>query len=187
MNLLFLDTETTGTDPKKHAVIEIAAQLHKDGTKVAEVNEQFFDKRSPVSLQALKYNNTRVEGLYAKKDESIGFMTFVDWVLSLKMDSLPIIVGHNVSFDVKFLHALFDKYGIDQVTEVLGYKTLDTCVIAQYLIMAGKLTTEGNKTTLAAIAKALNIDVTKYTLHCAKDDVALTAEVFYGLINLLKS
>lgn len=187
MNILFLDIETTGTDEFKHATVEIAAQLHIDGQIINQFNERFYDRQtSAVSLQALKYNNLKITDLVGFKHEAEGVMAFVDWLLGLKVSGPIIVCGHNVPFDLKFIKILLAKYNITNIDDVMGYKIQDTCVIGMFLVENGKLKTENNKTTLEALAKGLGIDVSKYTLHRAKDDVALTAEVYYALGKLVK-
>lgn len=186
MNLLFVDVETTGLDNKKHGVVELAVELYKDGVKINEFNEHFFDKRSPVSLGALKVNKKTVAKLYESTLEDLSVMKFIDWLIALDLKGPTYICGHNVQFDVGFIKAMLAKYGVEDLEQIVGYKYLDTFTLASALILTGKLQTDNNATNLGAIAKGLGIDLSQYTLHTAKDDVRLTVDVFFKMLELLK-
>ncbi len=187
MNLLFLDCETTGTEETKNGIVELAAELWINGEKKDQFNEKFYDKTTSfVSLEALKYNGLKIKDLLGLKQEVEGVVSFCDWLLSLKVEGPIIVCGHNVPFDLKFIKMMLLKYQIMDLNSVLGYKIQDTCVLGMFLIENDKLKTDNNKTTLAALAKGLGIDISKYTLHSAKDDVSLTAEVYFAMGKLIK-
>lgn len=188
MNILFLDLETTGLDENKHAVIEIACRLDVDGKKISSHNTKFYNPQTNTDMAALKVNKARLAKLMSHKQEVAEVASFVDWVLdaSDKVKGPIMLCGHNVPFDIKFLTALLAKYGVHGFDLVAGGKDLlDTRIIAQGLILAGKLKVEG-KFNLENLAKALGIDTSGMELHTASVDVELTAQVLYKLIKLMK-
>lgn len=191
MKILFLDTETTGLDPAVNSMIEVAMEYHVDGKKIDEFTVQLFDKQSArqVDLNALKVNGQSINKLYALPDESKGVASLTEWLTKLDNKDL-VIAGHNVEFDIKFVKATLNKYGITGFDQVVSGRTMDTHAIAKALIYAGKLdpvsVTGKPGTSVGNLAKALGIDLNGRELHSAKDDVSVTAEIFYKMIDLIK-
>ena len=188
MNILFIDTETTGTDPKKHGIIEIAAEFHVNGKKVSEFNTKFFGRNHQVSMGALKVNKGSIQGLLKLEAEEKGVVEFVDWLLALDSREPITICGHNVHFDISFIKALLDKYAIEEWDQAVSYRHLDTCSIGRFLIESGVLRTPIGKSgaNLSNVATCLGINLAGRSLHTAKDDVALTAEVYYKMLELVR-
>lgn len=185
MNILFIDCETTGLDPAKNAMIEFAAELHVDGVKVNEFCIGMYDKRSPVSLSALKVNGKSLAGLWQLENEPEAVMKLIDWLLSIKVQGPIYVCGHNVHFDIGFLKALLVKYQLDGLDSVIGYHFLDTFSIGSFLMSTGKLQTDNNKVNLSALARGLGLDVSQYKLHTAADDVRLTVDVYNAMLKLV--
>lgn len=186
MNILFIDCETSGLDPAKNAMLEFAAELHVDGVKVSEFSTGMYDRRSPVSLGALKVNGLKLAGLLLLKNESEAVVELIDWLLSIKVQGPIYVCGHNVHFDISFLKALLAKYQLDGLDNVIGYHFLDTFSIGSFLMSTGKLQTENNKVNLSALAKGLGLDVSQYKVHTATEDVRLTVDVYNSMVKLLQ-
>lgn len=186
MNILFIDCETTGLDPSRNAMIEFAAELHSSGAKVAEFSTPMYDKKSPVTLGALRVNGKNLKQIYELKDEAVALMELVDWLLSLKVEGPVYVCGHNVHFDISFLRALFNKYNLEGLDQVIGYHFIDTSAIGIALVASGKLQVENNKVSLSSLAKALGIDISQYQLHTAGGDVKLTVDVYNAMVTLIK-
>lgn len=99
-----LDTETTGLDPLKHEIIEIAVKSPK-GTFHSLVKPMRIDQAEP---KALELNG------YAKDPSRWDNAPTIAEVLPQVLDYLKdcIMVGHNVSFDKGFLAAAHQQvYG----------------------------------------------------------------------------
>lgn len=188
MNILFIDTETTGTDPKKHALLQIAAEFHKDGTCVEKFSENISQDYAHIDLGAL-----RVNGVSASQVSSYGnpartvLVKFVDYLLMLnKRYGSFVVCGHNVNFDIEFIKNALVNQGMDNVSALLPYRVLDTATIGLFLNSVGQINTDG-KYSLLALLKALNVEVDKDSLHNAVTDVQVTAEVFYKMQQKLRS
>lgn len=189
MNVLFMDVETTGQDPFKHTIIEIAMRLDVNGQKVDEFQVKLFNPQTVTNLQALKYNGTKLSDLLKHKQEIEAVTELVDWLLQIqaKYKGDLHICGQNVGFDIRFLWSMLNKYSIEGLDQVIGYKIIDTFGLAVALQHVGKLKTADDKLNLKAIAQALGVDLSNRKLHTAMDDVDVTAEVLYGLLKLMKA
>lgn len=187
MNILFIDVETTGTDPAKHNMIEFAGRLDVDGKTITRFSTKFFNPQgATIDLGALKVNKTKISELMALKPEIQEAANLIDWLLDLpnKVQGPILVCGQNVQFDVGFLKALLAKYAVVGIEQIIGYKYIDTFSLAIALKQAGILQTD--KTNLEALGKAVGIDTSKYVLHTAEGDTNLVADVYYGVIAALK-
>lgn len=186
MNILFIDTETTGVDANKHTIIELSARLDVDGKTVDRFHSKFFNPAGiSVDLGALKVNKTSVSTLITLGQEDKEFVRFADWLLTIpsKVKGNVVVCGQNVQFDINFIKALLNKYSMTGLESIIGYKYIDTFSLAITLIQAGIIRSE--KTNLESLAQALDIDTSKYDLHTAVGDTDLVAEVYYKITKRL--
>lgn len=185
MNILFIDTETTGTDPSKHALLQVSAVLFSDGKNVALFNEQIKHDFAEVDLGALRVNRVKLGQIQSYGNDQRTVMTrLVDFLLELRERHTDIIVcGHNVNFDVQFLSAALKQIGVSNLSAVLPFRVMDTASIGLFLNSTGKLNTRG-KYSLSELMKALDIKEPERR-HDSLVDALCTAEVFYALQKLL--
>lgn len=192
MNILFIDMETTGIDAAKNTAIEISCRLDVDGKTVSRFHKKFFNPdKATINLGALRVNKTSLQNLLdlgATKEgnESLAVVDLVDYLLSIKVNGPLVVSGQNVQFDISFLKALLNKYNVEGLDQVIGYKYLDTFSLAMGLIAAGKLVTPNGKTNLESLAIGLGINMAGRNLHTSEADTDLAAEVYYKLIELIK-
>lgn len=188
MNILFIDTETTGQNPNRNTLVEIAARLDVDGKTVDKFETKLFNPKSVTHLGALKYNGLKLDDLTKMPVEIEGLMKFLDWLLTLqdKYKGTLYICGQNVGFDIRFIWAALSKYDIEGLDDIMGFKVLDTFGLALALHQVGKLQTKDNKLSLSDIAEGLGINLSGRNLHTAMADVDLVAEVLYKLLELMK-
>ena len=190
---LFLDVETTGTIPGTHALIEAAAILYQNGE---EVDYYHFKQQVPngrkVDVDALKYNGVTINDLndkgrmipdknYPEGDVPAHFGGFVDFLINLPKGTT--IGGHNFEFDLNFIKAELELYGMEGLDNILGFDRVDTKFLATCLKEANVLDLE--KTSLHNIAEALGVKFHIAHLHAALYDAQLTAKVYFALVELL--
>ena len=189
MNILFLDTETTGLNPKENSLIEIAAEFHVDGARKTFFTASCSDKSAVVDMAALKVNKKSLADIQSYKNEEEVLRHLTDFLVRLDSKEPIIICGHNVHFDVQFLKTRLEKYNIVGWDSAVSYRHLDTCVLARFLLAAGLLPAElgPRGSSLKAIAEALKVNTKDVELHTAHGDVILTARVFYKLVEVFKS
>jgi len=175
-NILFLDFETGGFDPKRHAPLQFAYIIEHDGEIVKEECYDLVpDRNADLCLAALEVNNFTLERMKAGKD-------FSYVLLQLKLACIPyngiFPVGHNVQFDLDFL-----KAGADSAHEnIFAYldikRCLDTRAIAQWLAYRGRFTDRISDFKLTTLCAMYGIDI---DAHDALGDVRATRKLFHVL------
>jgi len=187
MNILFIDTETSGLDPKKNCIVEIAAELHVNGQRKTFFTESCYDRDSEVDLGALKVNGKRLAGLNSNKSEEEALRHFCDFLAGLDVKEI-VLCGHNVHFDVDFIKTRLAKYKLSGWDGAVSYRHLDTCVLSRFIIASGLLPLElGSRgSSLSSFAKMLSIDTSDIKLHSAHGDVILCSRVYYKLVDTFK-
>lgn len=191
MNILFLDVETTGTDPTKHTVIEVALEFHQNGKRVSNWGKKFCPEGSyEIDIGALKVNNSMLGSFSSRGSEKLALEGFVDYLLGLPDESI-ILCGHNISFDIAFVEAWLRKFNILGLKKnIIDYRVLDTATIATFLQSVGIL--EIKRMSLKNLAEELQVELPDYKkatcqgLHNAVVDVRVTADVFYKMQELIK-
>lgn len=202
MNILFLDVETTGLDPHKHALLQIAAEYYEDGKLVSSFDENVRNMGAAVNLGALKVNKLTAQAITtgANVDPSGGqngadpVIKFVDYLLGL--GKKVTVCGHNVAFDLGFIKVAMAQRGFEGLESVLSHKVLDTATLALALQEAGIYT--GDKTSVADLAAEFGVEtklpvsedklslIVNNNLHNAAVDVHVTAKIYFAMIKRLK-
>ena len=140
--LLWFDCETTGLDPKKHEIIQIAGIIEIDGIIV----DQFDLRCAPENPENVESRALEVQGrtleevmawpsskkmyeqVLAKFDRHIDKLTITDKMLPC---------GHNVQFDIGFLNSLFRKNYNKFLFSYFMYAPIDTLVMTAICRMLG--------------------------------------------------
>ena len=154
-----LDCETTGLDPKTSEIIEIAIFKYHNA-RVAEKINYFVNPGSPIPLR-----NQRLTGI---TDDMVkgapGLADLAGGILDFIGDS-P-LVGHNITFDIKFLTFKLRLLGLGSIESPV-YDTLR---------LAALLFPEESSLKLNVLAKKSGVDVTES--HRAEADAALSGNLF---------
>ena len=154
-----VDIETTGLDPVCDAITEVGALRVRGGEVVATYQSLVNPGRKIPS------NVSKLTGIYG--DMLVGQPKIAD-VLPL-LDGFigeDVVVGHNITFDLKFLAAAHDKCGMAAVE----HKWLDTCEPARILYPDAK------KYSLDALAHHLELN--HKPQHRVYDDVIATNDLY---------
>lgn len=110
--IIFIDTETTGFDAKKNAMIQLAAILEIDGQEVSRIDikvRPFED--AVVEESALKVNGTTPEMLAEYPTEAEAFATWIAWLEEANTSAPGVaeFAGYNTPFDARFVDAFFAR------------------------------------------------------------------------------
>lgn len=171
-DLLFVDTETTGLDPSKHELLEVAAiRTTPDGLTVlstfqAKVRPLHIETAEPKALQINGYSE---EEWTEEKCVPLGSM--VDAIQ--KMANQTVMVGQNVSFDESFLSPVFKSFGMKPPW---GYHKVDTIALAWPLFQYSEL--EG--LSLEKLCRFLKVD--NMPGHRAMPDALACRDVYLKLM-----
>ncbi len=168
------DFETTGTDPKKHAPIEIAA-IVLDMATLKEL-DRFETLMKPyegaeIEKQAMEVNGITPEQLKTAPDPEVAFRNLKAFA---ERHGMMYAVAHNIDFDWDFLKAAEVRHKIWAVP--LEKCKIDTQALAIWTLgRPGQLKTFGLKSLL----NHFNLDKTGH--HRAMFDVEKLCEVMRKL------
>lgn len=162
---IVLDTETTGLDPKAgHRIIEIGCVELRDRRLTGENFHVYIKPDRQIDPGALEVHGISNEFLADKPlFEAVQdrFLAFVDGAQ---------LIIHNAPFDVAF---------IDHELAMNGYPKVinDHCDVLDSLALARKMY-PGQRNSLDALCKRLDINNTHRTLHGALLDSEILADVY---------
>jgi DNA polymerase III epsilon subunit-like protein len=185
--LVFVDTETTGLNPKDHDMIEFAAVAYQNGRLVGEIEQRVKPLKENFTLGALAVNK-----LYpSTMDEDFGEPELVAHNIANFFVNLPnpyrgsiYFAGHNAKFDKDFSTEFMRRMGYTDFGDFSG-RLVDTCGLARFLIDSGLLACD--KTGLAPVAKALGVEYDASKHHGAMYDAQLATEVYFAMIDLVQA
>ena len=126
MYVIYFDTETTGIDPEKDKVIELAFEVYDGGDKFYE-----YDKLLAIGEEVPK-KITNITGISTKMIEDEGINpTAAVHNIKRYLDDAPLMVAHNAQFDLNFIYQLLIRYyNEDEVMRLLSEcMWLDTLTI----------------------------------------------------------
>ncbi len=160
-----MDTETTGTDPKDHKVIELAMVLYDLDTqaKLGQLVERFNPERSisdaAMRIHGISFSDVEKCKKFGDHAEDIAkFMARADFM-----------VGHNLEFDDNFLKAEFSA--CKTPFPILP----GVCTMKQ----ARWATPDGKSPTLGELCFALRLPYDKSKAHGALYDIETTVACFF--------
>ncbi|MCU0677610.1 MAG: 3'-5' exonuclease [Myxococcota bacterium] len=170
LDLVFLDVETTGLDPQKHEILEVAAiRVTHD---LSRILDKFCTKVRPTRLHDADPAALEVNGYSdAEWADAIDLDEALTVLWPILEGAVP--AGHNVGFDLRFLEAAAHTTGRATETSALptDYHRLDTASLAWLLITTG----QSSRWNLDATCAALGI--VQERKHRALDDVRAALQV----------
>ena len=169
-DLVFLDTETTGLDPTKHEVIEVA--IIRCNPQTITPWWEWSTKIKPERIETAHPKALAVNG-YSEEAwaDAPTFKQVAGEIADRLRDGLA--VGHNVSFDLAFLQAGFDRA---RWKVRLPYHKIDTVTLAYTHLVPKGL----KRLRLDAIRKFYGMSTTG--AHTAIVDVQHTREAYIRMV-----
>jgi len=183
---VIVDIETAGFNPKKNALLEIAAVIVElNSNNDLEITERYTThvvpfKNSELDAAALKFNG--IDPFHPFRmaiDEKDALdMLFKPIKHAVKRNNCTraILVGHNPAFDIGFLNAAIQRTQIKR-SPFHPFSTFDTATL-------GGLAYQ--QTVLAKIAKTAGLEWDNEKAHSALYDAEKTAELFCMIVNRWK-
>ncbi|MCI0542784.1 3'-5' exonuclease [bacterium] len=176
-NLAFIDVETTGLDPLRHEIIELAVVLAAQREQALkgprlELLGEYDWKIKPERLDIADREALRVNGYSPEKWRDAIPLPQVMQEFSAKTKSAA-FVAHNVVFDFAFVENAFKKTG---VKNEMHYPKIDTISLA-----LGKLyhNPKIEKFSLAALCE--HFGIANPSAHTALSDARATFALFEKL------
>ena len=129
--LAFIDVETTGLNPEKHEIIELACVLGKQTPRPNRGPEVTFVEEFNLKIKPERLEDAEPEALRINGYNDVDWMFAID--LKNAMEHLAkkaagaIMVSHNICFDFAYVERAFRTTG---VTNTMHYQKLDTISIA---------------------------------------------------------
>src|ERR671916_481570 len=160
-----LDVETTGLQPSRQRIIEIAIARFSGGAATI-LWESLCNPGRNVPKYIIKLTGIDDDLL----EDAPTFDKIAGTVCELLTDR--VVVGHNVDFDLGFLNAELDRVG----RPALVNDRVDTLALATRLLPGLR------KPTLSALAQRLAVSEQPRTRHRAGPDAALTGIVAVALL-----
>lgn len=178
-----VDIETSGFDPKKNAVLEVAAVL------ITMDSDGFLAPGLTVSSHVNPFPGARLDAAalsFNKIDPFHPFRLAVDEKDALHKLFQPIrvavresgctraiLVGHNPAFDIGFLNAAVERSGIKK-NPFHPFGTFDTATLSGLVY---------GQTVLAKAVQASGADWNNEEAHSAVYDAEQTARLFCTIVN----
>ena len=165
MRQIFLDTETTGLDPKTgDRIVEIGCIEMVSRRLTGRHLHLYLNPERPGSEEATRIHGLTDAFLADKPKFREVAAEFIEFVRGAEL------IIHNAAFDVGFLNAELRRVQQPRAAELAG-GILDTLVMAreQY---------PGKANSLDALCRRLEVDNTNRTFHGALLDAGLLAEVY---------
>ncbi len=168
MRQIFLDTETTGLDPKQgHRVVEVAG--------VEMLNRRLTGRHFHRYLNPEREMDARAQEIHGLSDD---FLADKPRFREIAQEFLEFVSGselviHNAPFDIGFLDS---ELGLLALSNTRSYcpSVVDTLALAKELH-------PGKRNNLDALCERYGVNHSKRTLHGALLDAELLAEVYLAM------
>ena len=169
-----LDLETTGLAAKKNSITEVTAIQYRNGEEIGKYSTLIKPSEPiPPEVEDL----TGITNDMVKNAPAL-VMALSD--LSAFVGPTPIIVGHNVGFDLGFLREKHTQSGLAGFVDRYDYtRAFCTKVLAQKLL-PGLPSYEG-------IVVATSVGVHNPNPHRAEADVRMSAGILFALFDKLEA
>lgn len=168
MRQIFLDTETTGLDPRQgHRIIEVACVELESRRLTGRHLHRYINPEREVDAGAMAVHGISNEFLADKPrfpdiaDELREFIAGAELVI------------HNAPFDLGFLDMEFGRLDLS--------RTLDICAGVQDTLKMARELYPGKRNNLDALCERYQISNAHRTLHGALLDAELLAEVYLAM------
>lgn len=182
---LVIDTETTGLNPQVNNMLTMSILLCEEGNIEPIIKREFKFKYENynVSVGALKIN--KIDLVEHDKNAFDTFDDVIDYLHLAYIEcgyNKPTVIGHNVGFDLGFIHSSIGK---EKWEQYVSYRNIDTCTIARFLSDCSIIKT--NNVSLGNLVDYFELNNSdNNNLHNSLYDATKTWEVYCKMIKLLQ-
>lgn len=184
---LAIDTETTGLDPSKNQVVDIALVLLDNEFNVLSELQVFAhpDATAVIEAKAVEINGYTAQAWTAKN--AVTQAEMFDAVYDYVSEHTKLkLIAHNVSFDKSFLKALFTTHSVSthkDFNSIFDYHALDTISLALFLdyVQTGQARKRYSLSSLTA-----DYQIKHAEAHTAKSDIHACIDLLRVLKDAVK-
>jgi len=183
---VIIDIETSGFNPKKNALLEIAAVIVEFNANLnLEITERHSThivpfKNAELDEAALKFNGIdpyHPFRMAIEEHEALKYIfTPIHKALKRNHCNRAILVGHNPAFDITFLNAAIRRTQVKR-SPFHPFSTFDTATLGGLVYQ---------QTVLAKITQSAGLEWDNDKAHSALYDAEKTAEIFCLVVNRWK-
>lgn len=179
---IFYDVETTGANPNKHSLHQVAGLIEVDEQVVDEFNiySRPHPKAilEPEALSICKVTPEDLQGYPAMEDAKTEFCrTIAKYINKYDKRAKAYLVGYNnCGFDDKFLRMWFTLCGDNYFGSWFWSDSRDTMVLASEYLESRRPSMSNFQ--LHTVAQTLGLEVDESKLHDASYDVLLTRQIY---------
>lgn len=179
---VFIDTETGGLSPD-YSLLTLAAAITDENFHI--LDRMYFGIHAPVycvTPEAMATNQINLAE-HAKTALSVPaaaarLREFLSNGAALTGKKKLVPAGHNVSFDIRFIHAQLMPE--EEWREYCTYPALDTAGIARFFVAANRIS---GSCSLVALRQLFHIDTG--TAHNAESDVLASVQLARHFVHML--
>jgi DNA polymerase-3 subunit epsilon len=181
LKTIFIDCETTGVDPQRHGLVQIAGSVVIEGLAVDNFNITMAPMPGDrVDPEALSVNGLTELDLATFQPARDAYVLFQQ-LLSARCDKFNRtdkfhFIGYNGDFDAAFVRRWFEKCGDKYFGSFFWWPTIDVAKLAGLHLMRKRHLMPDFK--LKTVAKYCGIAVDDSRLHDAAYDIHLTQQLF---------
>jgi len=186
MKIAYIDVETTGLDPKVHAIWSIGAIFEIDGEEVSRIDYRCAPFRGvdKVSKKALEIGGITMDDLNSFPPPQETKIEFEDtlgrFIKKFNKTDKFHFVGYNAPFDYQFLREWYLKANDPYFGSWFWHPPIDVMNLAGLYCMGGRQNVVNFK--LQNIAKQIaGIELSDEAAHDALADIEVTRDLFLFL------
>lgn len=187
--LIFLDTETTGTEKEIHGIHQISGIVEVNGDIVDSFDFKFrpFETCEWSEEALIACHKTKEEILAYTDDEQTGILKFITvlnkYINKFDKTEKAFIVGYNIKFDFEMLITSFLRNNEKYFFSYFWSNPIDVMTIAGYSLMMFRHLMVDFK--LITVAKQFKIQLEEEKLHDALYDIEITRNVYYASLLMI--
>lgn len=182
---IFVDLETTGTNPEVHGIHQICAIAYLDGKEV----KRFVSNAKPlpndkIDGEALKVCGVTVDQLMQYPEPIEVYWSFVEWLNSMvdkynKKDK-AYFIGYNARFDCDFLCSWFNKLGNKYFFSYFWSPPLDVMMLAFAILTSTRESVRSSMPNfkLGTVCAQVGIPHNESMAHDAVYDIEQTVRLY---------
>lgn len=181
MKRLYYDLETTGLNPAKHGIHQIAGIIEINGATIEKFNIKLQpNPKCTIEQTALDIAGVTREQINNYQPFPAGYTEFVNTISKHvdqynKKDKFHLVGYNNRGFDDNFLRELFKQNGNEYFGSYFWNDGIDVLVMASYALESRRAELENFQ--LKTVAKFVGIEVDEKKLHDAFYDIELTKQI----------